>query len=69
MPKSIITKRVSLTEGQWRRVLENASRDDDWDTFVAIENAPVISETVNPAEEPNEIDAWVIDAQREGRDV
>lgn len=69
MPASIITKRVSLTEGQWRRVQENMERDDDWDAWKAVEVAPVISETVNPAEEPNEIDAWVIDARREGRNA
>lgn len=67
MPQSIIvTKRLSLTEGQWCRVMENMERDDDWDAWNAVVVAPIISETVNPAEEPNEIDAWVIDAANEG---
>jgi hypothetical protein len=58
--KSIITKRVSLTEGQWRRVMENMERDDDWDAWDAIVVAPIISETTTTA------DTWLTDARKEG---
>lgn len=59
----LITKQVTLTEGQWRRVQENMERDDDWDAWKAVETAEVVSESTTYTR-----DAWLHDARKEGRD-
>lgn len=60
-----LTKKVTLTEGQWDRVRENAERDDDWDVVKALDEA----ETVGETRTYKPVDQWAVDARKEGREL
>lgn len=60
-----LTRKVTLTEGQWDRVRENAERDDDWDVVKALDEA----ETVGETRTYKPVDQWAVDARKEGREL